>query len=61
MLSFREAFDLSQQGLTVFKNFIELTLKNKLKAVNKSILTRDLLGNFPIENCPECLSLIKPI
>lgn len=40
--------------------FIE-ALKNKLKAVNKSILTRDLLGNFPIENCPECLSPIKPI
>lgn len=39
--------------------FIE-ALKNKLKAVNKSILTRDLLGNFPIENCPECLSPIKP-
>lgn len=40
--------------------FIE-ALNNKLKAVNKSILTRDLLGNFPIENCPECLSPIKPI
>lgn len=35
-------------------------LKNKLKALNKSILTRDLLGNFPIQNCPECLSPIKP-
>jgi hypothetical protein len=36
-------------------------LKNKLKALNKSILTRDLLGNFPIQNCPECLSPIEPI
>jgi hypothetical protein len=40
--------------------FIE-ALKNKLKALTKSILTRDLLGNFPIENCPECLSPITPI
>lgn len=40
--------------------FIE-ALKNKFKAVNKSILTRDLLGNFPLENCPECLSPIEPI
>tara|TARA_B100000378_G_scaffold103846_1_gene82806 strand:+ start:2604 stop:4517 length:1914 start_codon:yes stop_codon:yes gene_type:complete len=40
--------------------FIE-ALKNKLKALNKSILTRDLLGNFPLENCPECLSPIEPI
>ena len=29
--------------------------------MNKSILTRDLLGNFPIQNCPECLSPIEPI
>lgn len=36
-------------------------LKNKLKALNKSILTRDLLGNFPIQNCPECLSPIEPV
>ncbi|SNR74239.1 AAA domain-containing protein [Maribacter sedimenticola] len=36
-------------------------LQNKLKALNKSILTRDLLGNFPIQNCPECLSPIEPI
>ena len=36
-------------------------LKNKLKALNKSILTRDLLGNFPIQNCPECLSPIEYI
>lgn len=40
--------------------FIE-ALKNKLKALNKSILTRDLLGNFPIENCPECLSPIGAV
>ncbi|CAL2061998.1 AAA family ATPase [Tenacibaculum sp. 190524A05c] len=40
--------------------FIE-ALKNKLKALNKSILTRDLLGNFPIQNCPECLSPIEPV
>lgn len=36
-------------------------LENKLKAVKQSILTRDFLGNFPIENCPECLSPIEPI
>lgn len=36
-------------------------IQNKLKALNKSILTRDLLGNFPIQNCPECLSPIEPI
>lgn len=56
-----------ERNLKVFRYEIEDTeyfieaLKNKLKAVNKSILTRDLLGNFPIENCPECLSPIKPI
>jgi hypothetical protein len=40
--------------------FIE-ALKNKLKAIKKSILTRKLLGDFPLENCPECLSEIEPI
>lgn len=41
------------------KYFIN-ALQNKLNAVNKSILTRDLLGNLPIENCPECLTPIAP-
>jgi len=36
-------------------------LKNKLKAIKKSILTRKLLGDFPLENCPECLSEIEQI
>lgn len=40
--------------------FIE-ALENKLRAIKKSIQTRDFLGNFPLEYCPECLAPIKPI
>ncbi len=41
-------------------DFIE-ALKNKLKAIKKSIMTREILGDFPLENCPECLSPIESI
>jgi hypothetical protein len=39
------------------KYFIE-ALKRKIKAVNNSIITREFLGEFPLEYCPECLSEI---
>jgi len=35
-------------------------LENKLSAVKKSILTREVLGEFPLETCPECLSDLEP-
>lgn len=63
----RQSVAILERNIKTFRYEIEDTeyfieaLKNKLNAVNKSILTRDLLGNFPIENCPECLSPIKPI
>jgi len=38
--------------------FIE-SLKNKIKAVKNSILTREFLGEFPLEYCPECLTEIN--
>lgn len=63
----RKKVKKSEQRIKDFYYEIEDTeyfiqaLKNKLKALNKSILTRDLLGNFPIQNCPECLSPIEPI
>lgn len=40
--------------------FVE-ALEGKLSALRKSILTRDFLGSFPIENCPECLSPITAV
>jgi hypothetical protein len=39
--------------------FIE-ALENKLDAIKKSILTRSFLGQLPLENCPECLSVLAP-
>lgn len=37
-------------------NYFIQALEYKLNAVKKSIVTRDFLGNFTIENCPECLT-----
>ncbi|WP_221413275.1 AAA family ATPase [Marinoscillum sp. 108] len=37
-------------------NFFIEALENKRNAIKKSIKTRDLLGEFPLEYCPECLS-----
>jgi hypothetical protein len=34
-------------------------LEEKSKAVKNSILTREFLGEFPLEYCPECLSDLK--
>jgi len=49
---------LSQYEIDDSKLFIN-SLGTKLKAVKNSILTRDFLGEFPLEYCPECLSDIK--
>jgi hypothetical protein len=38
--------------------FIE-TLKDKYRALENSIQTRDFLGNLPLEFCPECLNKLK--
>ena len=38
--------------------FIE-TLQTKIKALKNSIQTRDFLGTFPLDYCPECLTKIK--
>lgn len=38
--------------------FIE-TLVNKIKALKNSIATRDFLGSFPLEYCPECLTSLN--
>lgn len=40
--------------------FFISTLNKKIKALKNSILTREFLGNLPLEYCPECLTLIKP-
>ncbi|HEY0669166.1 MAG TPA: AAA family ATPase [Sphingobacteriaceae bacterium] len=34
-------------------------LENKVKAIRNSILTREFLGEFPLDYCPECLSDLK--
>ena len=34
------------------------SLEAKRKAIRNSIFTRELLGDFPLEYCPECLSVI---
>jgi len=39
--------------------FFITTLENKIKAIKNSILTREFLGDFPLEYCPECLSDLK--
>lgn len=40
--------------------FIE-TLKNKIKALKNSIVTRDFLGSFPLDYCPECLTTLNTL
>jgi hypothetical protein len=40
--------------------FFISTLNKKIKALKNSILTREFLGNLPLEYCPECLTIIKP-
>lgn len=40
--------------------FFISTLNKKIKALQNSILTREFLGNLPLEYCPECLTIIKP-
>lgn len=35
------------------------TLDAKIKAIKNSILTREFLGDFPLDYCPECLSDLK--
>lgn len=40
--------------------FIE-TINSKLKAIRNSVYTRQLLIEFPLEYCPECLSDLQPI
>jgi hypothetical protein len=42
------------------KHFIQ-ALNHKLNAIRKSIITRDFLGNFALENCPECLSPLEQV
>lgn len=35
-------------------------LKDKYRALNNSVFTREFLGNLPLDYCPECLSKLKP-
>jgi outer membrane murein-binding lipoprotein Lpp len=35
------------------------TLRNKIKALKNSIATRDFLGSFPLDYCPECLTVLN--
>lgn len=37
------------------------SLKQKIKAVRNSIVTREFLGEFPLEYCPECLSELESV
>lgn len=66
-IDLREKVTEFERNIRNYKYEIEDTeyfinaLKNKLKAVKQSIKTRDFLGNFPIENCPECLTPIEPV
>ncbi len=38
--------------------FVEV-LETKIRSVKNSILTREFLGDFPLEYCPECLTDLK--
>ncbi len=42
-------------------DYFILALEHKHLAIKKSILTRDFLGKLPLENCPECLSVLEPV
>lgn len=42
------------------KYFIS-TLEAKIKAIRNSILTREFLGDFPLDYCPECLSDLSAV
>jgi len=37
------------------------TLESKIKAIRNSILTREFLGDFPLDYCPECLSDLSAV
>ncbi|NDV84799.1 hypothetical protein D0T87_22895 [Bacteroides sp. 51] len=42
------------------KEFIE-ELNNKLRGIKNSIATRDFMGSFSLEYCPECLSRLEKL
>lgn len=41
--------------------FFISSLEEKRKAIKNSLITRDLLNNFNLDYCPECLSEVKPL
>jgi len=55
----KEAIKRLEYEIEDSEYFIE-NLREKIKALKNSILTRDFLGNFPLEYCPECLTKITP-
>ena len=63
----RENLIKLQNEITVLQNeivdseyFIEV-LKNKYRALENSIKTREFLGGIPIDYCPECLSKLESV
>jgi len=50
--------DLQKREIIDSEFFID-TLKDKYRALDNSIQTRDFLGNLPLEYCPECLNKLE--
>ncbi|MCD6011142.1 MAG: hypothetical protein K0Q79_1004 [Flavipsychrobacter sp.] len=63
----REQINQLENGIRALKFEIEDTkyfvavLEAKSRAIKNSILTREFLGEFPLEYCPECLSELKRV
>ncbi len=49
--------DIENYQMNIYDStqFIE-TLERRVKAIDNSILTKEILGELPLMNCPECLS-----
>ncbi|MHA7610091.1 AAA family ATPase [Elizabethkingia meningoseptica] len=52
------SIDLQKREIIDSDFFID-TLKDKYRALDNSIQTRDFLGNLPLEYCPECLNKLE--
>ena len=55
-----EQFSLVKYEIDDTDFFID-SLETKLKAIRNSIITRDFLGEFQLDHCPECLKKIENI
>jgi hypothetical protein len=67
LLKYKERYDITlnriynaKAGILDNNEFIDV-LNSKLSAINESLNSREILGNFPIQYCPVCLEKIDEI